>query len=654
MEAWRGLGCSEYLCRAIQYGIHENPTTPFVSGHGWDMGSIPQSEEDRAFASVDLEEGCRRGIYAEVSERHAMLAKEEGAVISSAFVVWQDGAEGRKGRFVVNLSRQSTHWPKGSVRMESIAEFAMTVQKNDKFLSMDIEKGYRHFRLHPCMRDWFIFRYNRRYYQCVALPFGWGRSPLWFTMFMSAFVKKLRSEGLRVLAYLDDFLVAPSSHGVVSSSEHCKAGRIVIQSIMDELGLKRHQSKGEWQGSTRVEHLGVIVDSARMHFHVAPRKVEKVRGLAAQLLKAVRFGRRWVSPKVVEHFCGVCVSLSLAMPWARFYTRALYWDLSCRIRRDGRGRIRLSHQSIRDLRVWRRLSATELGGRPMTPMTVDAAMHTDAADMGYGGTLNASDHRPGVQGEAHTQGVWSWKDRARTITLRELKAIRLLLMGPLGREIAQSEHKNLLLHVDNQAVVHITNGLVSASRPMMRELRRLKSVLDRMGLHIKSEWIPSAANRFADALSRRFPRGDLQIRRHVRRSVMDGMRAPIDAFPFRPVGEHPVFLRRQAFKELSEDWSKEDVRLLCPPVELITPTLLKLQQTRAPALLLIPDWPRQPWHSAATRMASRVDRLEAPPEDIWEAHRKMNPSWRLLLLELNLVTRARRLVSRHLPPAGCA
>ena len=62
--------------------------------------------------------------------------------------------------------------------MESILEFAMNIQEGDHMLSMDIESGYRHFRLHPAMRDWFIFRYEDRYYQCVALPFGWGRSPL--------------------------------------------------------------------------------------------------------------------------------------------------------------------------------------------------------------------------------------------------------------------------------------------------------------------------------------------------------------------------------------------------------------------------------------------------------------------------------------------
>jgi hypothetical protein len=39
-------------------------------------------------------------------------------------------------------------------------------------VSFDIQAGYRHFRLAPQMRDWFLFRYDGRFYRCIALPFG--------------------------------------------------------------------------------------------------------------------------------------------------------------------------------------------------------------------------------------------------------------------------------------------------------------------------------------------------------------------------------------------------------------------------------------------------------------------------------------------------
>lgn len=84
---------------------------------------------------------------------HAERACKAGSIISSAFTVWQESEEGRKGRFVMHLAKQSKYWSKCSVRMDSVAEFALSVQKGDQFFSMDIEKGYRHFRLSPLMRE---------------------------------------------------------------------------------------------------------------------------------------------------------------------------------------------------------------------------------------------------------------------------------------------------------------------------------------------------------------------------------------------------------------------------------------------------------------------------------------------------------------------
>ena len=144
-------------------------------------------------------------------------------------------------------------------------------------------------------------------------------------------------------------------------------------------------------------------------------------------------------------------------------------------------------------------------------------------------------------------------------------------MSGIAQVAMKQKVRQVLLHVDNQEVVQINNSFVSASRPMMKELRRLKLVLDRMGIQIRSEWIPSAANRFADCLSRRFPRGDLQVKRQVRRSIADGMNAPRDVFKWRPLGEHPVYRRKAAYRELAETWKETDqVRLLCPPVDLLS------------------------------------------------------------------------------------
>jgi hypothetical protein len=63
-------------------------------------------------------------------------------MISSSFVVRQDGPEGRTGRFVVNLSMKSKHWPKGSLRMDTLPEYALELERGENMVSFDIQAGY--------------------------------------------------------------------------------------------------------------------------------------------------------------------------------------------------------------------------------------------------------------------------------------------------------------------------------------------------------------------------------------------------------------------------------------------------------------------------------------------------------------------------------
>jgi hypothetical protein len=57
--SWRELGASEYLLRAIQFGIGEPPSTPFT-GVGAEMGEVPQTDEDLKFGRADLQVGLQK------------------------------------------------------------------------------------------------------------------------------------------------------------------------------------------------------------------------------------------------------------------------------------------------------------------------------------------------------------------------------------------------------------------------------------------------------------------------------------------------------------------------------------------------------------------------------------------------------------------
>ena len=679
----RSLGASAYLARQIAFGINDPPVILFKSGEG--LGELPQAAGDLPFGLEDLAKERAEGIYEELGASYFRDVVARGYMVSSSFVVLQDGSEGWKGRFVVNFAKQSQYWEKGSVRMETIPAYALELQAGDHMLSFDIKAGYRHLRLAPQMQDIFIFRCNGRFYRCVALPFGWGRLCMWFTRLMKPLIDSLRSENhLRVLPYLDDFLICPRPPGTVASLVDCFAARTTIAALLEDLGLVRHPTKGEWVGSTRVEHLGVVIKTVLEKFFIAPRKIAKVRHMAKHLISESTRGRRWVSVARLRSFVGLCVSLTLAMPFARFYTRSLYWDMhsnsgdvsnvypgsakargqspqhaaslralrstspatpqarsartvyekrECVLPRAARGgaRCRLSYQGIRDLRTWCELTNAEREGRPLRPVVSPAmTLHTDAADVGYGGTLGPAE-KAGSPELWAAQGVWDWQSRAESISYRELRAVRMLLMntsrehepsfGARPRHIGVS---TVSLLCGNTATVHVINAMVSASRLMMRELRLLRRERDRLKVHIDARWLPSVPNKYADALSRRFTRGDLRIRRSLRRSVADGMRAPATEFPYQPLGENPVFLRRQSMAALQTPWDISETRVLCPPIDLLPATVRKLRHSGCPAVLLMPDWPAQAWHPAALQLSTHSFCLPHLPHMAWDGARTLN------------------------------
>ncbi len=62
--------------------------------------------------------------------------------------------------------------------------------------------------------------------------------------------------------------------------------------------------------------------------------------------------------------------------------------------------------------------------------------------------------------------------------------------------------KRLLLHEDNKSVVSVLTHLTSRSATMMSELRKLFLLTDENDIRIKTQYIRSAANIWADKLSR--------------------------------------------------------------------------------------------------------------------------------------------------------
>lgn len=635
---------SEFAVKVLEGGIADWPTNP-----EWGVGelpSVPQTEEELAFGVAELEKGLASNsrLWEELGKDEVGELLEQGYMVSSAFVHWEGETKegGRKGRFVQNFHRKSKAWDGCGVRMERAAEFATQIERGDTFLSFYIEAGYRHFFLAPKIRNFFLFSYAGRYFRCIALPFGWSRSSYWFVVLLKPFVGKLRRWDYRVLSYIDDFLVAPSV-GRASTTEDCWKASSRIDGLMERLGLKRHQRKGFWGGGAQiVGHLGFRWDSVGMQFSILERKQEKVRAHAKKLLREASKGRRWVSRDSLRSFAGVAVSLHLALPLALFYSRSIYDAVSDFSEAGmpsawGGKRTRLRGRAVKDLREWAKLCEE---GRDFVDEEPSWAVHTDAAELGWGGTAGPEEGA-GADGRVEASGVWTAEDRKESITLRELRAVSLVLGRGLGVEVQYGDVKRVRLYIDNQGAKCVIAKMTSKAPTLMRELRVLQRLLTRLGISLAPEWLPSAENYFADRLSRTWDPRDLKVRARVRKDVLEryahvGL-AEGGGWAYRPLGIHPVAMRKVTLVALGEVWGSERARLYCPPVDLISLTVLKIKREGARGVLLVPDWGSAPWMASVMALGEKFWVWEAGQgRDVWAGRRNVQSQWRLRVVEIGI------------------
>ncbi len=85
------------------------------------------------------------------------------------------------------------------------------VRPQDWFAAIDLKDAYFHVSILPRHRPFLRFAFEGRAYQYKVLPFGLSLSPRVFTKVAEATLVPLREQGVRILNYLDDWLILAQS-----------------------------------------------------------------------------------------------------------------------------------------------------------------------------------------------------------------------------------------------------------------------------------------------------------------------------------------------------------------------------------------------------------------------------------------------------------
>ena len=126
----------------------------------------------------------------------------------------------------------------------------------------------------------------------------------------------LRALGVRLLVYLDDFLIM--AHTRVQCLEQAQ----LIVGLLENLGYLINREKSVLEPTQRLEYLGFLIDTVEMKFFLPEMKILKIQNLAEKFLQ------EQISARQLASLLGLLQATLPAITIAPLYFRNLQRDLS--------------------------------------------------------------------------------------------------------------------------------------------------------------------------------------------------------------------------------------------------------------------------------------------------------------------------------------
>ncbi len=250
MSAWKVIpGISRWLLSVIEWGY----TLQFRRRPPHFNGVVQSLTSPRNAQALRQEIGCllEKGAVERVPPNEL-----ESVFYSRYFVVpKRDGGL----RPILDLRPINRALCKRPFRMITLKQILAQIRPGDWFASVDLKDVYFHIQIAPHHRRFLRFAFENTAYQYSVLPFGLALAPRTFSKCVDAALSPLRASGMRILNYLDDWLILAQSRDTLLS--HIDSLLIHLES----LGLCVNRRKSILAPSQSITYLGVCMDSLEMY-----------------------------------------------------------------------------------------------------------------------------------------------------------------------------------------------------------------------------------------------------------------------------------------------------------------------------------------------------------------------------------------------------
>ena len=459
-------------------------------------------------------------------------------------------------------------------KMETVASVLLSVREGDFLASLDLKDAYFQIPIHRSSRKLLRFTSEGTVYQFRALCFGLSAAPQVFTTVFAVVSVWAHSHGIRLLRYLDDWLV-------LSSSE--REAKQAVQSLLSlsrTLGIVINEKKSDLVPSQTVKYLSMTIDTEAGKVFPFLARIEKFLTDAppAQLWQVI-LGHLASLERLVTHGC-------LRM-------RTLQWHLKEHWSPDSGPPslpVPLPREVRRDLSWWMVRDHLLTGVRFGTPVP-DLHLYLDSSCSGWGAHLL----------DQHVSGVWSDQEKLLHINLFEMKALFFDLQA--FREDVVSHHVTAMCD-DSMVVALVNKQGGTVSRALCLLASRLLRWTESFDIHLDARYLPGQANVLANVLNRHCQVVGTEWSPHpqVARSLLCVWGNPsIDLFATCLNAKLPVYYSlvpdpQAIFEDVfCHPWDDLDLYTF-PPFPLVGRVIARVRESSQVAMTLVaPLWSEKEW-----------------------------------------------------------
>lgn len=387
-------------------------------------------------------------------------------------------------------------------KMETLRDIHRIVGKGAKMVALDEKSGYNQVKLSNECRGYFGIQFGGYVMQYNTLPFGWRASPYVYQTIGMVPTVYLRKKGICTTQYIDDRFGVENINQITGQivCGIAVTGYALLE-LLTRLGYFFALHKSYLDGITSLKYLGFIVDSDRLAYILPVDKKETFKCLRTSILQL-----REIDLKTLQRFLGKCISMALAVPGVKLYTREVAKAISFCTNKSGK--VAMYPKLFAEIEHWGFLDEWDGHMSWRSECHKQLILATDASMYKYGAVVLSGEH----SGRQFSD-FWD-KNDDRSINQKETDA----LLRALESMAPQIKDTRVDVLTDSKVLVDVWGNQGGKCRALNDLIKSIFTLVFSLNVELNLFHVPSSQNP-ADAPSRSLNMSDVMLSRSSWSSV---------------------------------------------------------------------------------------------------------------------------------------